>query len=68
MVGGFPPPADKSSLGLFVGLNGLEGKWSIPSQLRKQVVSDDALSRITVDGAIPLLAAIGGVRLCQVGV
>ncbi|MFL6127124.1 hypothetical protein [Actinophytocola sp.] len=55
LIGGFPT-APQGMLGLFTGLDGLQGTWSIPAVLHKQIVSGGLTARATVDVAIPPLA------------
>ena len=55
LVGGFPP-ARPNELGEFIGVGGLQGTWSIPAALHKQVVSGSLTARAIVDVAIPPLA------------
>jgi hypothetical protein len=55
LIGGFPT-ALPGALGLFTGVDGLQGTWSIPAVLRKQIVGGSLTARATVDAAIPPLA------------
>lgn len=55
LMGTFPP-AHQRLLGLFTGLGGLQGEWSIPAVLHKRVVSGNLTARAIVDGATPALA------------
>ena len=55
IIGEFPT-APPGMLGLFRGFDGLQGTWSIPYVLHKQIVSGSLTTRAIVDGAIPPLA------------
>lgn len=55
LIGGLPS-APPNVVGSFSGLDGLEGKWTIPPTLGKKISSGSLTARATVDGAIPSLA------------
>jgi hypothetical protein len=55
LIGGFPTSLP-GIVGLFTGINGLQGTWSVPAVLHKQVSGGSLTARTTVDVAIPPLS------------
>jgi hypothetical protein len=55
VIGGFPTSLS-GILGDFTGIHGLEGTWSAPAGLHRQVSAGSLTARATVDVAIPPLS------------